>query len=99
MSKLAGTGCIILRRDRWGGGGRRWGWGVGGGGGGGAGGAVIPALAARGFHVYVPDLLGYGRSPKPDVSYSISLQEQTVAQFMQAMNVPWADIGGGAWGV
>ena len=41
--------------------------------------AMIPALAARGFHVYVPDLLGYGRSPKPDVDYSISLEEQTVA--------------------
>ena len=29
--------------------------------------AMIPALAARGFHVYAPDLLGYGRSPRPDV--------------------------------
>src|SRR5437899_2940300 len=47
--------------------------------------AMIPALAAQGFHVYAPDLLGYGRSPKPDVDYSILLEEQTVAQFMQAM--------------
>jgi pimeloyl-ACP methyl ester carboxylesterase len=60
--------------------------------------AMIPALAARGFHVYVPDLLGYGRSPKPDVSYSISLQEQTVAQFMQAVHVPSADVGGWSMG-
>ncbi len=50
--------------------------------------AMIPSLAAQGFHVYVPDLLGYGRSPKPDVDYSISLEEQTVVQFMQAMHVP-----------
>jgi pimeloyl-ACP methyl ester carboxylesterase len=60
--------------------------------------AMIPALAAQGFHVYVPDLLGYGRSPKPDVSYSISLQEQTVAQFMQAVHVPRADVGGWSMG-
>jgi len=31
---------------------------------------MIPTLAAHGFHVYVPDLLGYGRSSKPDVDYS-----------------------------
>jgi pimeloyl-ACP methyl ester carboxylesterase len=60
--------------------------------------AMIPALAAKGFHVYVPDLLGYGRSQKPDVSYSISLQEQTVAQFMQVMHVPRADVGGWSMG-
>ncbi len=59
---------------------------------------MIPALAARGFHVYVPDLLGYGRSPKPDVDYSISLEEQTVVNFMQAMHVPRADVGGWSMG-
>jgi pimeloyl-ACP methyl ester carboxylesterase len=59
---------------------------------------MIPALAAKGFHVYVPDLLGYGRSPKPDVNYSISLQEQTVANFMQAIHVPRADVGGWSMG-
>jgi pimeloyl-ACP methyl ester carboxylesterase len=61
-------------------------------------GAMIPSLAAQGFHVYVPDLLGYGRSPKPDVSYSISLQEQSVAQFMQAVHVAKADVGGWSMG-
>src|SRR5271168_4223139 len=60
--------------------------------------AMIPALAAQGFHVYVPDLLGYGRSPKPNVSYSISLQADTVVQFMQAMHVPRADVGGWSMG-
>jgi pimeloyl-ACP methyl ester carboxylesterase len=48
--------------------------------------------------VYVPDLLGYGRSPKPDVDYSISLEEHTVAQFMQAVHVPRADVGGWSMG-
>src|SRR5882757_951129 len=37
-------------------------------------------------------------SPKPDVDYSISLQEQTVAEFMRAMNVPRADVGGWSMG-
>jgi pimeloyl-ACP methyl ester carboxylesterase len=60
--------------------------------------AMIPALAAKGFHVYAPDLLGYGRSQKPDVSYSISLEEQTVVQFMQVMHVPRADVGGWSMG-
>ena len=60
--------------------------------------AMIPALAARGFHVYAPDLLGYGRSPRPDVDYSISLEEETVVQFMQAVRVPRADVGGWSMG-
>jgi pimeloyl-ACP methyl ester carboxylesterase len=59
---------------------------------------MIPALAAQGFHVYAPDLLGYGRSAKPDVDYSISLAEQTVVQFMQAVHVPRADVGGWSMG-
>jgi len=60
--------------------------------------AMIPALAAKGFHVYVPDLLGYGRSPQPDVDYSISLEEQIVAAFMQVVHVPRADVGGWSMG-
>lgn len=60
--------------------------------------ALMPRLAAQGFHVYAPDLLGYGRSPRPDVSYSISLQEATVVQFMQAVHVTRADVGGWSMG-
>lgn len=59
---------------------------------------LIPKLAAKGFHVYAPDLLGYGRSPKPDVSYSISLQEATVVQFLEAVHVARADVGGWSMG-
>jgi pimeloyl-ACP methyl ester carboxylesterase len=61
-------------------------------------GAMMPALAAKGFHVYVPDLLGYGRSPKPDVDYSIPLEEQVVVDFMQTVHVPRADVGGWSMG-
>jgi pimeloyl-ACP methyl ester carboxylesterase len=59
---------------------------------------MIPALAAQGFHVYVPDLLGYGRSPQPDVSYSVGMEETVVVQFMQAMHVTRADVGGWSMG-
>jgi pimeloyl-ACP methyl ester carboxylesterase len=61
-------------------------------------GAMIPALAAQGFHVYAPDLLGYGRSARPDVSYSISMEETVVVQFMQAMHLARADVGGWSMG-
>ena len=59
---------------------------------------LIPSLAAAGFHVYVPDLLGYGRSAKPDVDYSITLQEELVADFMQALQIEHADVGGWSMG-
>ena len=60
--------------------------------------AMIPTLAAHGFHVYAPDLLGYGRSSRPDVDYSIALQEKTVADFMQELGLNHADIGGWSMG-
>ncbi len=59
---------------------------------------MIPTLAAQGFHVYVPDLLGYGRSPQPDVNYSIPLQEKTVVDFMSALKLAHADVGGWSMG-
>src|SRR6202789_1743749 len=37
---------------------------------------MLERLKRAGFHVYAPDLLGYGRSPKPDNGdYSISGEE------------------------
>jgi pimeloyl-ACP methyl ester carboxylesterase len=60
--------------------------------------ALIPQFAANGFHVYVPDLLGYGRSARPDVDYSISLEEKLVADFMRAAGLPRADIAGWSMG-
>jgi pimeloyl-ACP methyl ester carboxylesterase len=59
---------------------------------------MIPTLAAKGFHVYAPDLLGYGRSTRPDVPYSVSLEESVVVGFMQAVNQPHADLDGWSMG-
>jgi pimeloyl-ACP methyl ester carboxylesterase len=60
--------------------------------------ALIPSLAAHGFHVYALDLLGYGRSSRPDVDYSIDLQVRTVTAFMQAVHLPRADVAGWSMG-
>ena len=59
---------------------------------------MIAGLVAAGFHVYVPDLLGYGRSERPDVSYSISMEEKLVVDFLQAMHVGQADVAGWSMG-
>jgi len=59
---------------------------------------MIPSLAAAGFHVYAPDLLGYGRSAKPDVAYSISLEEGVVLGFMHQVGLTHADFDGWSMG-
>lgn len=59
---------------------------------------LIPPLAAAGFHVYALDLLGYGRSARPEVDYSIPLEEELVADFMQALQIKHADVGGWSMG-
>lgn len=59
---------------------------------------LIPSLAAAGFHVYAPDLLGYGRSSKPDASYSIALEEKIVVGFIETLQIPKADVGGWSMG-
>ena len=61
--------------------------------------AMIRTLAASGFHVYAPDLPGYGRSSRPtDASYSIAMEEAAVVSFMQAVHLARADVGGWSMG-
>src|SRR5512136_1846444 len=55
---------------------------------------VIPSFTAKGFRVYAPDLLGYGRSDKPDVDYGISLQADIVRQFLDSQGLRQADVAG-----
>jgi pimeloyl-ACP methyl ester carboxylesterase len=61
-------------------------------------GGMIPTLAAEGFHVYVPDLLGYGRSARPDVAYSVALEEGVVVDFMRAVGLQRTDVDGWSMG-
>ena len=60
--------------------------------------ALLPGLAAAGFHVYAPDLLGYGRSPRPDISYSIADEETSMVAFMRAVHLTRVDVGGWSMG-
>ena len=60
---------------------------------------MLKRLKRAGFHVYAPDLLGYGRSPKPDGSdYSITTQEAFVMDFIQALGLQKPDVGGWSMG-
>jgi pimeloyl-ACP methyl ester carboxylesterase len=59
---------------------------------------MIPTLAANGFHVYAPDLLGFGRSARPDVPYSIPLEEGVLVGFMHSVGLTHADLDGWSMG-
>ena len=61
-------------------------------------GQLIPGLAAAGFHVYAPDLPGYGRSDKPDVPYTIAYEEAAVINFARALKLSRADVAGWSMG-
>ncbi|WP_415378587.1 alpha/beta fold hydrolase [Halosimplex sp. TS25] len=56
-------------------------------------GAVIEPLA-REYRVVAPDLLGYGRSAKPDVTYSLSLHVGVLDSFVEAVGLESAAIAG-----
>src|SRR5579875_2988659 len=62
---------------------------------------MLRRLKRAGFHVYAPDLLGYGRSPKPaDGDYSIAGDTKFVYDFIQALGLQKTDLGGwslGGW--
>lgn len=60
---------------------------------------MLKRLKKAGFHVYAPDLLGYGRSPQPgDSDYSIPTQEKLVTDFIQSLGLQKTDIGGWSMG-
>jgi len=60
---------------------------------------MLKRLKRAGFHVYAPDLLGYGRSPRPlDGDYSISGQTKFVYDFIQALGLQKTDLGGWSMG-
>jgi pimeloyl-ACP methyl ester carboxylesterase len=60
--------------------------------------ALIPQLINHGYKVYAPDLLGYGQSARPDVDYSISLEEDIVRQFFDSQGLQQADMAGWSMG-
>ncbi len=56
-------------------------------------------LAQSGFRVYIPDLLGYGRSEQPaDFSYSVHDEAAVVVGFMDALGLKQVELGGWSMG-
>jgi len=61
--------------------------------------SLAPYFVNAGFHVYLPDLLGYGRSEKPaDFSYSVHDEARIVVGFLDAMGLKQVDLGGWSMG-
>ena len=60
---------------------------------------MLKRLKKAGFHVYAPDLLGYGRSPKPaDGDYSMEGEAKFVYDFIQALGLQKTELGGWSMG-
>jgi pimeloyl-ACP methyl ester carboxylesterase len=61
--------------------------------------ALAPHFVKAGFRVYIPDLLGYGRSPAPeDFSYSVRDEAALVIDFIHALGHTTVDLGGWSMG-
>lgn len=62
---------------------------------------LAPYLVRSGFHVYLPDLPGFGTSAKPaSFSYSVRDQAAVVTGFMDALGLQQVQLGGmsmGGW--
>lgn len=60
---------------------------------------LAPFLARAGFRVYMPDLVGYGRSQRPGkFSYSVRDEAAVVAGFMDALGLKRVELGGWSMG-
>ena len=59
---------------------------------------MMPSLMRHGYRVYALDLLGFGRSDRPDVDYSIALQTEILRQFFESQRITKADLGGWSMG-
>jgi len=62
-------------------------------------GGLVPYLVQAGFRVYIPDLVGYGRSDRPkDFSYSVRDEAAVVVSFMDALGLKQVELGGWSMG-
>ena len=60
---------------------------------------LAPYLAQSGFRVFIPDLIGYGRSERPaDFSYSVGDEAAVVVGFMDALGLKQVELGGWSMG-
>lgn len=59
---------------------------------------LIADFTKDGYKVYALDLAGFGRSDRPDVDYSIALQEEVLRQFLDSQKLQQPDIAGWSMG-
>jgi pimeloyl-ACP methyl ester carboxylesterase len=52
---------------------------------------IMPRLAEH-HRLYVPDLLGFGRSDRPDIGYSIAAQAEMLRAYLDAKKIDKADV-------
>lgn len=61
--------------------------------------ALAPYLVREGYRVYMPDLIGYGRSAQPrNFSYSVRDEAALVVDFLNNMDLARVDLGGWSMG-
>jgi pimeloyl-ACP methyl ester carboxylesterase len=82
---LAGEGSPVVLVNGLGGTSENWG-------------EMIQQLKSKGFKVYALDMLGFGRSDKPDVDYAISLQADILKQFLDSQKLEQPDLVGWSMG-
>ena len=58
---------------------------------------LLPSLAKR-HRVFALDLLGYGASDRPDVDYSVTLNTETLRQFLDSQALQQVDLTGWSMG-
>ena len=58
----------------------------------------MPAYAKNGFRVYAIDLLGCGRTDRPNIAYTIGQQVDLIQGFLSALHVEKADVVGWSMG-
>jgi pimeloyl-ACP methyl ester carboxylesterase len=62
-------------------------------------GALPQYISKAGFRVYIPDLVGYGRSERPrDFSYSVRDEASVVIGFMDSLGLKQVELGGWSMG-
>ncbi len=59
---------------------------------------LMTALMPHGYRIYAVNLLGFGRSARPDADYSIASQAEVLGQFFDSQNLAQADLGGWSMG-